>query len=50
MPWDRPRMSGGQEAFFGGHEYAFRVRGGVPTGRVTWLAHSAGAGRSFGDP
>jgi transposase len=30
----RVSLSGGQEAFFEGHEHAFRVLGGVPAGKV----------------
>jgi transposase len=32
----RVSLSGGQEAFFEGHEHAFRVLGGVPTGKVRY--------------
>jgi transposase len=32
----RVSLSGGQEAFFEGHEHAFRVLGGVPSGRVRY--------------
>ena len=30
----RVSLSGGQEAFFEGHEHAFRVLGGVPAGKI----------------
>jgi transposase len=32
----RVSLSGGQEAFFEGHEHAFRVLGGVPSGKVRY--------------
>ncbi len=32
----RVSLSGGQEAFFEGHEHAFRVLGGVPAGKVRY--------------
>ncbi|WP_433225555.1 IS21 family transposase [Microtetraspora malaysiensis] len=32
----RVSLSGGQEAFFEGHEHAFRVLGGVPTGKIRY--------------
>jgi transposase len=32
----RVSLSGGQEAFFEGHEHAFRVMGGVPSGKVRY--------------
>jgi hypothetical protein len=32
----RVSLSGGQEAFFEGHEHAFRVLGGVPSGRIRY--------------
>jgi transposase len=32
----RISLSGGQEAFFEGHEHAFRVLGGVPAGKVRY--------------
>ena len=32
----RVSLSGGQEAFFEGHEHAFRVLGGVPAGQVRY--------------
>jgi transposase len=32
----RASLSGGQEAFFEGHEHAFRVLGGVPAGQVRY--------------
>lgn len=32
----RVSLSGGQEAFFEGHEHAFRVLGGVPSGQVRY--------------
>ena len=32
----RVSLSGGQEAFFEGHEHAFRVLGGVPRGKVRY--------------
>jgi transposase len=32
----RVSLSGGQEAFFEGHEHAFRVLGGVPAGKIRY--------------
>jgi transposase len=32
----RVSLSGGQEAFFEGHEHAFRVLGGVPSGKIRY--------------
>jgi hypothetical protein len=32
----RASLSGGQEAFFEGHEHAFRVLGGVPAGKIRY--------------
>jgi len=32
----RVSLSGGQEAFFEGHEHAFRVLGGVPRGKIRY--------------
>jgi transposase len=32
----RVSLSGGQEAFFEGHEHAFRVLGGVPGGKIRY--------------
>jgi transposase len=48
----RVSLSGGQEAFFEGHEHAFRVLGGVPSGKVRYdnlkaaVAQVTGLGRS----
>jgi hypothetical protein len=47
----RVSLSGGQEAFFEGHEHAFRVLGGVPSGQVRYdnlraaVARVTGLGR-----
>jgi transposase len=47
----RVSLSGGQEAFFEGHEHAFRVLGGVPSGKIRYdnlkaaVAQVTGLGR-----
>jgi transposase len=47
----RVSLSGGQEAFFEGHEHAFRVLGGLPSGRIRYdnlkaaVAQVTGLGR-----
>lgn len=32
----RVSLSGGKEAFFEGHEHAFRILGGVPAGKIRY--------------
>jgi len=44
----RVSLSGGQEAFFEGHEHAFRVLGGVPSGKVRYDNLKAAVARVIG--
>jgi transposase len=41
-------LSGGQEAFFEGHEHAFRVLGGVPVGQIRYDNLKAAVARVLG--
>lgn len=44
----RSSATGGQEAFFEGHEHAFQTLGGVPAGKIRYDNLKAAVGRSSG--